>query len=60
MQQAFETVGVSGLNAGDQEGQARAVVDELNRRGGIFGRKVQIVFRDHATIATAQDPSSTA
>ena len=60
VQQAFETVGVSGLNAGDQEGTAKAVADELNRRGGLFGRKVQIVFRDHATIATAQDPSSTA
>ena len=60
VQQAFETVGVSGLNAGDQEGTAKAVADELNRRGGLFSRKVQIVFRDHATIATAQDPSSTA
>ena len=60
VQQAFETVGVNGLNAGDQEGTAKAVADELNRRGGLFGRKVQIVFRDHATIATAQDPSSTA
>lgn len=60
VQQAFETVGVNGLNAGDQEGTAKAVAAELNRRGGLFGRKVQIVFRDHATIATAQDPSSTA
>lgn len=60
VQQAFETVGVSGLNAGDQEGQALAMAAELNRRGGLFGRKVQIVFRDHATIATASDPNTTA
>lgn len=60
VQQAFETVGVNGLNAGDQEGMALAVAAELNRQGGLFGRKVTIVFRDHATIATATDPSSTA
>jgi hypothetical protein len=60
VQQAFETVGVGGLNAGDQEAAARAVANELNRRGGLFGRKIQIVFRDHKTIATAQDPSGTA
>ena len=56
-QTAFETVGVNGLDGGDQEGEARAVVDELNRRGGLFGRKVVIVFRDQGTIATAQDPN---
>lgn len=60
VQQAFTTVGVNNLDAGDQEGQAKAVVDELNRRGGLFGRQVKIVFRDHATIATAQDPNGTA
>lgn len=60
VQQAFATVGVGNLNAGDQEGQARAIADELNRRGGLFGRQVKLVFRDHATIATAQDPNGTA
>lgn len=60
VQQAFSTVGVSNLDAGDQEGQAKAIAAELNRRGGLFGRQVKIVFRDHATIATAQDPNGTA
>ena len=60
VQQAFETVGVGGLDAGDQEGQAKAVADELNRRGGLYGRRIKLVFRDHATIATAQDPNTTA
>lgn len=60
VQQAFSTVGVGNLDAGDQEGQAKAIATELNRRGGLFGRQVKIVFRDHATIATAQDPNGTA
>ena len=58
-QTAFETVGVKGLDGGDQEGQAQAVADDLNRRGGLFGRKVVLVFHDVATVATAQDPSGT-
>lgn len=60
VQQAFGTVGVNNLDAGDQEGQAKAIATELNRRGGLFGRQVKLVFRDHATIATAQDPNGTA
>jgi ABC-type branched-subunit amino acid transport system substrate-binding protein len=58
-QTAFETVGVNGLNAGDQEGAAQAVADDINRKGGLFGRKVVLVFHDVATVATAQDPSGT-
>lgn len=56
-QSAFQTVGVNGLDPGDQEAEANAVVDELNRRGGVFGRKLKIVFKDQNTVATAQDPN---
>lgn len=57
-QQAFQTVGVNGVDGGNQEAQAQAVADDLNRRGGLFGRQIKLVFRDHATVATAQDPNS--
>jgi hypothetical protein len=58
-QTAFESVGVNGLNAGDQEAQAKAVVDEINRRGGILGRQAKLVFHDVGTIAAAKDQSGT-
>lgn len=60
VQRAAETVGAGGIDGGDQEAQAQVLADELNRRGGLFGRKIKVVFRDHATIATAQDPNSAA
>lgn len=57
-QAAFANVGAAGIDPGDQEGQAKAVVAEMNRRGGMFGRQIQIVFKDEATVATAQDPNN--
>ncbi|HUR50563.1 MAG TPA: ABC transporter substrate-binding protein, partial [Mycobacteriales bacterium] len=57
-QRAFETVGVKGLNTGDQEAAAKAVAAELNRHGGLLGRRVTLVFRDQGTVATAQNPTS--
>lgn len=53
-----QSVGANGLDGGDQEGEARAVADEVNRRGGLFGRKVKLVFRDLSTVATKQDPNT--
>lgn len=58
VQAVAESVGANGLNVGDQEAMAQAVADEVNRRGGIFGRKISLVFRDQSTVATAQDPST--
>jgi hypothetical protein len=58
VQAAFGNAGANGLDAGDQEGQALAVAAELNRRGGVFGRQVKIVFKDMHTVETAQDPNT--
>lgn len=58
-QAAFANAGAAGIDPGDQEGQAKAVVAELNRRGGLFGRQIQIVFKDESTVSTAQDPNTT-
>jgi ABC-type branched-subunit amino acid transport system substrate-binding protein len=51
-------INAKGLDAGDQEGQANAMVAEMNRRGGVFGRKVKVVFKDNGTVSTAGDPNS--
>ena len=60
VQAVASNVGAKGLDAGDQEGQAQAVVDDLNRRGGLFGRRLKIVFKDQGTVATASDPNTQA
>jgi len=48
-----------GLNAafGDQEGEAQAVVDDINRRG-VLGRKFRLVLHDTATANALQDPNA--
>ena len=56
VQAAASSIGADGLDAGDQEGQALAVADELNRRGGLLGRRIKVVFRDLRTIDTVRDP----
>jgi hypothetical protein len=58
-QAAFANAGATGIDPGDQEGQAKAVVAEMNRRGGMFGRQIQIVFKDESTVSTAQNPDTT-
>lgn len=55
---AASGLGIRSLDAGDQEGQARAAVAALNRAGGLFGRTVVPVFRDHATSALSADPDT--
>ncbi len=56
VQAAASSIGARGLDAGDQEGQALAVAADLNRRGGVLGRQVKVVFRDLRTIDAARDP----
>ena len=43
---ATSALGISNLDFGDQEGQIRAVIAEINRRGGILGRTVVPHFYD--------------
>lgn len=58
VQAVATNLGADGLDGGDQEAEALAVAGELNRRGGIFGRQVKVVFRDHGTVGTANDPNT--
>jgi hypothetical protein len=53
-----QSINAKGLDAGDQEGQANAMVAEMNRRGGLFGRKVKVIFKDNSTVATKNDPNT--
>ncbi|MCU1691733.1 MAG: hypothetical protein JWM64_824, partial [Frankiales bacterium] len=55
---AAKGVGAKGLDAGDQEAQALSVAAYFNKQGGVFGRKVKIVFKDQSTVATAGDPNT--
>jgi len=59
---ADQAAGTFGLNAvfGDQEGQARAVVNDINANGGVLGRKLVLVFHDDRTANDLRDPDTTA
>ena len=39
-------LGLKSIDGGDQEGEATAMVNAINANGGIFGRKVKLVFHD--------------
>jgi hypothetical protein len=58
VQAVADGAGAKGLDGGDQEAQALAVAAELNRRGGVLGRKIKLVFRDLGTVSMAQDPNT--
>ena len=59
-QKTFASVGYSGIDPGDTQAQAQAVVDELNRQGGVLGRKVVIRTFDVPTLSSAQNPDNAA
>jgi hypothetical protein len=51
-------LGVKGVGyEGDVNVWFQAVVDDLNKRGGILGRKVLLVKHDFSTIQVLQDPA---
>lgn len=52
------SVGYSGIDPGDTQAQAQAVVDDVNRQGGVFGRKLVIRTFDVPTLGSAQNPDS--
>lgn len=56
--QAFDAFGASSVDYGDQEAQAKAVIADINARGGVAGRKLMPVFYDYDYSAT--NPSANA
>lgn len=51
-------LGVNGYSQGDEVGEFRALVADLNRRGGTAGRKVEVVPHDCGQGCTTGDPSA--
>lgn len=58
-EQAGEAFGAE-LSFGDTETQVRAILDDINRRGGIHGRKVRPIFHDVNAVEGNRDPSTAA
>jgi hypothetical protein len=46
---ASNTFGVEGVDTGDQEGDVKAMVGYINKRGGVLGRQLVAVFHDTKT-----------
>lgn len=55
-----EGLGLADLDPGDQEGAARAAAAQINRTGGIFGRKVVLDFLNEATFSLLASPDTQA
>lgn len=58
VQTVADGLGAKGLDGGDQEAEALAVINDINRKGGVFGRQVKVIFKDQSTVATAGDPNT--
>lgn len=59
VQKVFASVGLNNLNAGNQDAEAQAIANGINQEGGIFGRKIQLIFDDVSTTSAAENPSAT-
>lgn len=58
-ERVFSSFGAKNVDPGDTEAQASAVAADINAHAGVFGRQVKLVFKDVATIDTAQNPTTT-
>jgi hypothetical protein len=59
-QKVAEGFGLSDLDPGDQQADARAAAAALNRAGGILGRQVVLKFYNEATFALLASPDTQA
>lgn len=57
---AAAAAGIAGIDPGDLRGWASAVVDDINKSGGILGRKVVLQYQDEPLSQQAVDPNGTA
>jgi hypothetical protein len=51
-------LGLEGLDDGDPKAQVRAVVDDINRRGGLAGRRIELVPHDYNSAQLNADPKT--
>lgn len=59
-QQVAEGLGLTNLDPGDQEAAARAAAGTVNRRGGVFGRRLVLDFLNEGTFALLASPDTQA
>ena len=57
---AAEAAGYEGVDPGDVETNVRAVLAELNRKGGLFGRELTPRFHDESQATITYNPSQAA
>ncbi len=53
-------LGLKSIDGGDQEGEATAMVNAINSNGGLFGRKIKLVFHDLKGNDVVTAPETTA
>lgn len=58
--QSAPSFGLTNVAFGDQEAQANAVAADINRHGGLLGRKIVMVFHDDKTANDTANPDQTA
>jgi hypothetical protein len=51
------TLGIKGVATGDETAQVNAVVSSINRRGGLLGRKIELVWYHASSAQTLNNPS---
>jgi hypothetical protein len=59
-QRVAKGLGLSNLDPGDQEADARAAVAAINRAGGVFGRQLVLEFYNENTFALLASPDTQA
>jgi hypothetical protein len=53
-----QAAGLSGVAVGDIKAQAKVVVDDINRRGGLLGRKIKLAWYNASTAQELNDPAT--
>lgn len=56
---ASNSLGIEGAETGNVDAQVRAVVQDINGRGGLLGRKIVLVNHDVKSLSATQDPART-
>jgi hypothetical protein len=52
------SLGVAGAETGDVDAQVKAVTDDINRNGGLLGRKIVLVNHDFNALAASSDKAA--
>jgi len=57
-QETMKTIGVKALYFGDYQKDVEGILADINRAGGLFGRKVVARYYDISSISSAENPSA--